>query len=385
MKFKQKGLLIISVFSTFFVPYIPLQIFGTAFLTAVLLSYLYTRIQVSGLKIKRTESVLRGFCGRNLDLTFDCINQGIFPVGNFKVYDPTGNLFAIDVPRNVLSVNGKSRIRISHRVDLRQRGRFLVGPLTIEGGDPLGFFQYYKRTDDFAECIVYPKVYSLEFLIDIGLPAGYLQTNNLLYEDVTRYRSIREYVPGDSLSHISWKHSAKMGNLYTKEFLPTFNYSTLMILNLQPEDYDIKKRYVWIERMIELTSSLTYYITGLKQSTGLISTGKLNDTENGITFPVTSGEEHAMQILETLACISLEKGKGFLDMLTGLLYDVPWNTRIIYIGPLLKDEDMDSFISLWPGNRKIDFLICQISKQKLPKDTNMHRFFSINSYGDDIF
>ena len=367
------------------VPFAPVQLMGFILSISLLSSLFYMRSAGRRLGYRRIDSTLRCFRGSDLEITTEFSNRGFLPVNNFRYSDPPGSLYPTDVPRGSINLLPGQKIRLSHRVDARQRGRFRVGPLRINGRDPLGFFRYEKIHDDYAECIVYPKVYPLEFLIETGLPAGSLKTENPLYEDVSRYKSIREYVPGDSISHISWKHSAKTGELFTREFLPTYNFSTLLVLNLVAADYELKQRYARIERMIELAASLTFYICREKQQTGLICAGRTESGESRMSFPIAGKEEHAMQILDSLACVSALLEGNFLESMMAGLYDVPWNSRIVYIGPYLEEKLFKSFINLWKPGRKIDFLFCDVSGQNLPPSSRIHRFFKINEYGEYEF
>jgi len=58
--------------------------------------------------------------------------------------------------------------------------------------------------------IIYPEVLPLTRPLRSGLPAGTLPTRDQVYEDITRYRSLREYVRGDDARRINWKVSARM-------------------------------------------------------------------------------------------------------------------------------------------------------------------------------
>ncbi len=385
MKSISKFLIAFALFNMILVPFAPVQLMGMILGFALILSLLYMVSEAKGLAYRRIEKTLRCFRGGDLEIINEFSNRGFLPVNNFYYSDPPGSLFPSDIPRGSINLLPGKKVRLCHRVEARHRGRFRVGPLRISGKDPLGFFNYSRSDENYTECIIYPRVYPLEFLIETGLPAGSLRTENPLYEDVSRYKSIREYVPGDSISHISWKHSAKTGDLYTREFLPTYNFSTLIVLNLVVSDYDLKQRYAWIERMIETAASMTFFVSGKKQQTGLICAGKTESGENRMAFPIAGKEEHAMQILDYLACIQALQEGEFLKILMESLYDVPWNSRIVYIGPYMDDSGYKSFINLWKPGRKIDFLLCGISGKNLPPSNSIHRFFRVSEFGEFDF
>ncbi|MBN1649600.1 MAG: DUF58 domain-containing protein [Spirochaetales bacterium] len=385
MSFISRILLVVSVIFGLLVPYRPVQTAGILCLVAMFLSWLYLRIIRSSILVRRIDPVQRCFRDTMIELTVEFSNKGLLPVSNFRFSDPAGKLFPTDVPRGNITLDAKSRVRLTHRAEARLRGRYKTGPVTVRGRDPLGLFDSKKIYDESGECIVYPRVYPLDYLIEGGVPLGYLRTDNPLYEDVSRYRSIREYVPGDSITHISWKHSAKTGALYTREFLPTYNYNVLLVVNLCADEYPQKQRYVWIERVIELTASMVFHIVGQKQKVGLICVTRESKNSGTRIFPLHEGEAHGMQILEYLACVDPGPECDFFDLLARHRQDTSWNTRLVYAGPLLKEEKLAAYCDLWPQAVKKDFLLAAISRQNLPEGSSMHSFYMIKEFGEFSF
>ena len=363
-----------------------MRIICSVIFISFVISFLVLLLQIKGLKYRRLEKKIRAFRGTALELGLEFSNRGVLPLSNFYFSDPTGDLYPIDLPRDNLTLASGRKKRYIKRAETRHRGKYFVGPLTIEGSCPLGLFNYRQQTNDSIECIVYPKVYPLEYIIHGGLPAGCLKISDPLYEDATRYRSVREYVPGDPLSHISWKHSAKTGKLMTREFLPTYNYSALLVMNLCAPDYDLKGRYAWIERIIETAASMVFSMVRQKQEVGLICAGKMNvnDKEEGFSVGIGGGEDQAMQVLELLACVNASQSENFPSIVEKHIFDIPWNARIIYLGPKLEDDKMFSLIKIWRANRKFDFLLADTSDFDLPDDTPANRFFKIKSFGEDL-
>ena len=382
MRFLSVLLVVLSVFFSLTFDDRVVRTIGIFSCIILAFSWLYLRLAGRSLQVKRIEPLQRCFREGSLDLYIEFANKGILPVSNFRYSDPTGNMFPVDVPRGNISLEGGRRIRLKHRVEARQRGRFQVGPVTVRGRDPVGLFDFVRKYDQIGECIVYPRVYPLDFCIEGGLPAGYLRTENPLYEDVSRYRSIREYVPGDSMAHISWKHSARMGKLYTREFLPTYNYNVLFVANLCAGDYPLQQRYAWIERVIELTASFVFHVIGQKQKIGLACAVQNRKDGNSGIFPIQGGEAHGMQILEYLACLQAGPNADFLETLRAGRPESSWNTRVVYAGPLLEAEKMKTFSELWPRTCKIEYLLAAVSRQTVPESDKYRTFHIIKEFGD---
>jgi uncharacterized protein (DUF58 family) len=101
----------------------------------------------------------------------------------------------------------------------RQRGRFVLGPLLLTTGDPLGLFRFRKSIATTASLVITPAAVDIpEFSPPVGYLAGgevlHMRTPNI----TTSVSGVREYVPGDSFNRIHWRSSARTGRLISKEF-----------------------------------------------------------------------------------------------------------------------------------------------------------------------
>ncbi|HQV69979.1 MAG TPA: DUF58 domain-containing protein [Thermoflexales bacterium] len=100
-----------------------------------------------------------------------------------------------------------------------QRGRYVLGPVTLKSGDPLGVYQREMFVDESSSILVYPAVYDLR---DFPLPMGYLPGGEALrrrtHYVTTNAAGVRDYVNGDTLNRIHWPLSVKRQRLTVKEF-----------------------------------------------------------------------------------------------------------------------------------------------------------------------
>jgi uncharacterized protein (DUF58 family) len=174
-----------------------------------------------------------------------------------------------------------------------------------------------------------------------GLPAGNLPTPDRIYEDVTRYRSLREYIPGDDVRRIHWKASARLGSLHTVEYVPALFFPLVVLLNLSLEDYPEKNRYSLIERGVEMAASLVAHFVGLDQEVGLISSGALRPSapadEGSATTQVVvapaGGYGQAVALLEVLARITPAAGNASFARLLQGGTRLATGTRLCVVSP----------------------------------------------------
>lgn len=108
-------------------------------------------------------------------------------------------------------------------VCIQQRGRYVLEPLQVIGGDFLGLKEQSHTERGFHELIVPPRECEAPDLKDlVGGFLGSVSVNRYLYEDPVLTAGCREYASGDPMRAISWKQSARGLGLMVK----TFDYTT---------------------------------------------------------------------------------------------------------------------------------------------------------------
>ncbi|WP_353892985.1 DUF58 domain-containing protein [Proteinivorax hydrogeniformans] len=117
------------------------------------------------------------------------------------------------------------------------RGQLLFGDIYLNKKDLFGLVKIKKVIKSSESILVYPKYInvSTESIVGIknqqqGGPKQY-QTN-----DTTQISGVREYQHGDKLSLVHWKASAKNSMLMSKEFIPSLNRRSHLILDCYKEN-----------------------------------------------------------------------------------------------------------------------------------------------------
>jgi uncharacterized protein (DUF58 family) len=236
-----------------------------------------------------------------LTVTLELRNRWPLPLRSVLVTDRPGGIFPDTPPVFAVSLRPRERRILTWTAQARERGEFTIGPVLLEGPGPLGLRRWTADRDAPLRVIVYPAVFPLTLEHRRGLPAGNLAVLNRLYEDVSRFRSLREYAPGDELRRINWKVSARLGKLHTTEYLPSLYFPVLVLLNLCSSDYPLSMRHHLMERAIEVAASLVVFFAGLKQEVGLTAAAVILGQPGFISVPVKQGISHGVRILESLA------------------------------------------------------------------------------------
>jgi len=103
-------------------------------------------------------------------------------------------------------------------------GAFVIGPLTLSIFDRLGFFEVSRVSHDLSKVVVIPPVEEVKASVSGGavkstlISIGEHTTDRRVIRMGWEYYSSREYVPGDDLTYIDWKATARTDKLHIKEF-----------------------------------------------------------------------------------------------------------------------------------------------------------------------
>lgn len=112
------------------------------------------------------------------------------------------------------------------------RGIHRLDTIEVRGGDPFAMMLFMDRFRTASQFVVYPKVVHLDaWRFFPRRVDGTAAAKNSLNHDLSQLVGIRQYQPGDRLSLIHWKSTAKTGQLQSKEFAPLLTDSSLVILD----------------------------------------------------------------------------------------------------------------------------------------------------------
>jgi uncharacterized protein (DUF58 family) len=324
-----------------FFPLRILQFAALLYICVIGLSYLYSRIAARYVTVRRKDTILRTHRFEPLEVTLVVENHSFLPVSYLNVIDEPNTFFASEPGKFLVRLRPGERKILSYPIESQHRGQYSVGPAVIQGSDPFGFFPFRNRTAEIQTLIVYPEVLPLSLPNPAGLPGGTIRVENPMYEDMTRYRSLRDYVPGDSLRRVNWKASAKTGKLFVMDYLPRLRAPVLILLNLNSQDYPMRLRYHRIERAASLAASLVVHFLSQRQEIGLIASARLPGQAAGPVAEIRGTHGHATTLLELLARMEPSReGTDFSELLFTAGIELPVRTRVEVITPVLGALDV---------------------------------------------
>ncbi|HUS15011.1 MAG TPA: DUF58 domain-containing protein, partial [Chloroflexia bacterium] len=180
-------------------------------------SWLWARLNLSALDIRRESRRQQTQVGELFEETFQVRNRSVLPKLWVEVRDHStlpGHQAAA-----VISIKGNGSKRWRVRTLTRRRGLYQLGPLTAVSGDPFGLFRSWRTVPEMGELLVFPATVDLA---SFGLPAGELPGGTVVrgrsHSATPNASGLRQYIPGDPTNRIHWRATARQGQLMVKEF-----------------------------------------------------------------------------------------------------------------------------------------------------------------------
>jgi uncharacterized protein (DUF58 family) len=85
-------------------------------------------------------------------------------------------------------------------------------------------------------CVMPPILHGQQEAVPAFAVDGQREILRWLFPDESRFRDVRPYIPGDPVKSISWKASARTGELWTKQFLSSTEADYTLVINAQMAD-----------------------------------------------------------------------------------------------------------------------------------------------------
>ena len=392
-----------------------MRIFAAGLLAIRGLAFGYLLIVRTGVSVSRGEPLVHANRYAPFTCTLTVRNRTPLPIHFLTVADRIGSFAARRPAQFVTGLGPWEERTFSYELVGRERGEFQLGPVDLVGTDPFGFFPWRTQAPSYQQVIVYPDIFALDLHHKRGLPSGSLKVFNRLYEDVTRYRSLREYQPGDEPRRINWKASARMGALFSMEYVPSIYFPVLVLLNLTADDYPLAQRAHLVERAIETAASLVFYFVGIGQEVGVASSGLIGrgsgvpaagaaaamhgqpddpasaapapPAASYTAEPVRAGYAHAAHLLEQLARIGAagEGAGNFVDIVQRGAVTVANGTRVVVVTPPLSDAQRAALLAL--RRRGFDVEIFLVSTHRARQEDLVVEGLTshtVGGYGKDL-
>ncbi|OAA27222.1 hypothetical protein AT15_05220 [Kosmotoga arenicorallina S304] len=302
-----------------------------AVLSAVLwLEYFITGYFLRKTNIDRTLNRNRAFTDQPIKLryTLKSFFPGILEIEFVTLIEKATSVSAMKAQRLLLKPG--QPLSISTELVFSRRGKKDVSSCSIAYKDPLGFFKRWVVYSNPEEVLILPKLMEFEsfpLMLRELLPGS--KSDFQLLEDPTHIKGIRKY-SFDPMNRIHWKISAKMKELYTKEFNFTAISKTILYLDLNLSE-EVFARAVWSQMR------KNYEEQAILAASSLIRWS--HERGNRIDLVVVGKEvlkaEYAKDWVETVELLAIAEGTDTGEELSSVLLEdteklTPETTLVIF-------------------------------------------------------
>ncbi len=302
------------------------------FLGWILVSWVWALLAVRWLSVRREARYYRQQVGQVFEERIEVQNLSRWGRLWVEVRDE-GDILS-GRSSKVLSMIGalQQRSYITRRLLLR-RGEFTLGPTRLVSGDPFGLFQVSRLVRNERQLLVLPYWVNLERWVEPpGMLAGGRAQRLRSLEVSSQAAGVREYMPGDPLSRIHWKTTARRERLMVKEFEQDPLSDVWIFLDADrqahvQDDGDLKEEeeavsWLWVRRhdiklppntfeyaVSAVASAADYYIRQ-GRTVGLVCAGQHN-----LVLAAERGERQLNKILEALALLRCDGSLSVLGLI----------------------------------------------------------------------
>ncbi len=184
----------------------------------IIICFFWTLLSLKGIELKRFSKSYREELGKVIEERFEIHNKSRLPKMWIEILDQS-ILPGVNGSRIITSIKpGQTRVFQNLR-RLTRRGEYKLGPTIIKSGDPFGLFSFEKLFEADNSLLVLPFFFSISSLKSSpGQLSGRRAIRKTSHNKTAYASGVREYKPGDSLSRIHWRSTAKKERFMVKEF-----------------------------------------------------------------------------------------------------------------------------------------------------------------------
>jgi uncharacterized protein (DUF58 family) len=213
-----------------------LEVVGVGLAALPLLAILFARWSKRRIVARRRLSDVRVLPGTRVNVVVDLENRSVGPTSFLLLEDRLPPALGRPARLVVVGVGGRTGQRVSYSVLPQARGRYGIGPLSVDISDPFGLTRRRLDFDERDELLVTPEIEDLSTPPDPSQgPSFGLSRARQLLRTGQDYYTMREYQEGDDLRRIHWPSVAKTGELMIRQDEATRRANGLVFLdNRQP-------------------------------------------------------------------------------------------------------------------------------------------------------
>lgn len=211
-----------------------LYLFAFAFLAAVVVSWL--SVVLTGRRIRATRVLTpeRPVAGDEPEMVFSLKNDSFLPGPELTLRSPLVGMSPEDLKVEVDGMAPRGEKVVRAHTGRVNRGVYVLPPAEAMAEDHLGIAKTAHKMSEPLVVTVFPRVAHLDSCAlypDLGLKHDWSGHRGLAALGASEFRGVRPHQPGEPLSHIDWKSTAKTGILMLREMEDPAGADVTMLLD----------------------------------------------------------------------------------------------------------------------------------------------------------
>ncbi|MCX8033567.1 MAG: DUF58 domain-containing protein [Thermoleophilia bacterium] len=197
-----------------------LYLFAFALLGVLVCCWLLVAVSGRKISVLRSLSSDRLVDGDEPELHLAVRNDSFLPAPTLTLHCSSTDFASAEVDIEVDNLPPRSSKDLKVSVGRVNRGVHTLPPVSAEFEDPLGVARTARRVSEVLTVTVLPRIthlYSCALCPDFGLKHDWSGRRGLPTSGAAEFRGIRPHQPGEPLSRIDWKSTAKTGVLMMRE------------------------------------------------------------------------------------------------------------------------------------------------------------------------
>ncbi len=210
-----------------------LYLAALAFTVVVVAALVLVHTGGTRLRLERSLDPPDPTAGDTADMAFRLINSSAFPTTPLRIVQRLPSLAGVDLVVDVSAVPGRGSREASDRLPALRRGVFAVEPATVTYTDPLGAARRNRPLGDSLSVTVLPRIVHLGScaFLDRGVLNRGRRSHPSPSSSSVDLRGVRPHQPGEPLSHIDWKSTARTGTLMLREMEEPGRTDVVLVLD----------------------------------------------------------------------------------------------------------------------------------------------------------
>ena len=195
-----------------------LEVIALGLATLPAIAAIFVRWGHQRISVHRHLSDIRVSPGTRVTVHIDIENRSAAATSFLLLEDRLPSVLGRPARLVVSGIPGHGTQEVTYTILPQTRGRYQLGPLTVDMSDPFALVRQRLEFDEREDLIVTPEIEDLTGTPDaaFGANVGASRTRNL-FRTGEEYHTMRQYHEGDDLRRIHWPSVARTGELMIRQ------------------------------------------------------------------------------------------------------------------------------------------------------------------------